>query len=131
MSTGNTCQLALTYAPTALTSGTVTLDYGYTSPAGAFTTGSLNIPYAATTNDNIVATAAPSGQIDAIVGEVNPNLTVTFTTDDARPVTALAVDYRSRGAAAGLGEHGQLLLVRGSCRGNHMSAAAYLCAQCG
>ncbi|MEJ0007056.1 MAG: hypothetical protein WDM77_12015 [Steroidobacteraceae bacterium] len=89
VSTGNACQLALTYAPTVLASGTVTLDYGYTSPAGAFTTGSVNIPYAATTNDNIVATAAPSGQIDAVVGEVNPNLSVTFTTDDARPVTAL------------------------------------------
>jgi hypothetical protein len=69
VSTGNGCQLVLTYAPTALKSGTVQLDYGYVSAAGAFTTGSLNIPYAATTNDNVVATAAPSGPIQAIVGE--------------------------------------------------------------
>jgi len=89
VSTGHGCQLALTYAPTALTSGTVQLDYGYTSPAGAFTTGSLNIPYAATTNDNLVATAAPSGQIDAIVGELTPHVLVTFTTDDTRTATAL------------------------------------------
>ena len=89
VSTGNGCQLALTFAPAALTSGTVQLDYGYMSPAGAFTTGSLNIPYAATTNDNVVGTAAPSGQIDAVVGEVSPSVLVTFTTDDARPATAL------------------------------------------
>ncbi len=89
VSTGNGCQLALSYAPTSLTSGTVQLDYAYMSPAGAFTTGSLDIPYAATTNDNIVATAAPSGQIDAIVGELNPTVLVTFTTDDSRPATAL------------------------------------------
>jgi hypothetical protein len=89
VSTGNGCQLALTFAPTALTSGTVQLDYGYMSPAGAFTTGSLNIPYAATSNDNVVATAAPSGQIDAIVSELNPNVLITFTTDDARQATAL------------------------------------------
>ncbi len=89
VSTGNGCQLALSFAPAALTSGTVQLDYGYMSPAGAFTTGSLNIPYAATTDDNVVGTAAPSGQIDAVVGELSPSVSVTFTTDDARPATAL------------------------------------------
>jgi hypothetical protein len=91
VSTGSSCQLVLNYAPTTLTSGTVQLDYGYTSPAGAFTTGSVNIPYAATTNDNVVATATPSGQINAIVGELTANLAVTFTTDDGRTATALQI----------------------------------------
>jgi hypothetical protein len=89
ISTGNGCQLALSYAPTALTSGTVQLEYGYTGPGGTFTTGFLNVPYAATTNDNLVATAAPSGRIDAIVGELNPEVLVTFTTDDTRTATSL------------------------------------------
>lgn len=89
ISSGNGCQLALSYAPAALTSGTVHLDYGYMSPTGAFTTGSLNIPYAATTNNNVVATAAPSGRIDAIVAELSPSVVVTFTTDDTRTATAL------------------------------------------
>jgi hypothetical protein len=89
VSTGHGCQLLLSYAPATLTAGTVHLDYAYTSPAGAFTTGSLNIPYAATTDDNLVATAAPSGQIDAVVAEITPDILVTFTTDDARPATAL------------------------------------------
>jgi hypothetical protein len=89
ISTGNGCQLALTYAPLALTSGTVQLEYGYTGPGGAFTTGFLNIPYAATTNDNVVPSAAPSGRIDAIVGELDPDVLVTFTTDDGRTATSL------------------------------------------
>jgi hypothetical protein len=89
ISSGNGCQLALTYAPAALTSGTVQLEYGYTSPGGTFTTGFLNIPYAATSNDNVVPTAAPSGRIDAIVSELNPGVLVTFTTDDGRTATSL------------------------------------------
>jgi hypothetical protein len=89
VSTGSGCQLQLTYAPSALTSGTVTLDYGYTSASGTYTTGSVNIPYAATSNDNVIASAAPSGQIAAIVGEVNPAVAITFTTDDARTATDL------------------------------------------
>ena len=89
VNTGHGCQLTLNYAPTSLTRGTVMLDYGYMSPAGTFTTGSVNIPYAATTNDNVVATAAPSGQIAAVVGQPGVTLVVTFTTDDARTATAL------------------------------------------
>lgn len=86
---GGGCQLSLNYSPTALTRGTVTLNYGYTSPAGGFTTGSVNIHYAATTNDNIVASAAPTGEIDAVVGQSSPAIAVSFTTDDARTATAL------------------------------------------
>jgi hypothetical protein len=89
VSVGSGCQLTLTYTPSALTSGTVSLNYAYTSPAGVLTTGSFDIPYAATTDDNVVATAAPSGQIAAIVGEVTPSGAVTFTTDDARTGTQL------------------------------------------
>jgi hypothetical protein len=89
VSKGNACQLQLAYAPTALTGGTVALDYGYMSASGTYTTGFVNIPYAATTNDNVVATAAPSGPIAAIVGEVNPAVAISFTTDDARTATDL------------------------------------------
>jgi hypothetical protein len=89
ISTGSGCQLHLSYAPTTLSSGTVQLEYGYTAASGAFTTGFVNIPYAATTNDNVVATASPIGPIAAIVGETNPNVAVTFTTDDTRTATAL------------------------------------------
>ena len=91
VSTGNGCQLALTYAPTALTSGTLTLNYAYVDDSGTAQTGTFNLPYAATTNDNVVATPSPMGQINAVVGMGAQTVTVVFTTDDGRSATALAV----------------------------------------
>jgi hypothetical protein len=89
VSTGNGCQLHLTYAPTTLASGTLTLNYAYTDAAGTASTGSLNLAYAATTNDNAVATVSPTGQIDAVAPAGTQAVSVTFTTDDGRPATAL------------------------------------------
>ena len=91
VSSGNGCQLTLHYAPTAIESGTLSLTYSYNDAGGTYNVGSLNIPYAATTDDNVVGTATPSGQISAIVGSTSPTVTVTFATDDSRPATALAV----------------------------------------
>jgi hypothetical protein len=89
VSTGNGCQLHLSYTPAALTGGTLILDYAYTDSGGGAKTGSLNLAYAATTNDNAVATAAPTGQINAVAPSGSQAVLVTFTTDDARPATAL------------------------------------------
>jgi hypothetical protein len=89
VSTGNGCQLPLNFAPTALGSGTLTLNYAYTDDAGTAKTGLLDIAYAATTNDNVVGTASPAGQVNAIVGSGTHPTTVTFTTDDGRAATAL------------------------------------------
>jgi hypothetical protein len=89
VSTGNGCQLHLTYAPTALTKGTLSLDYAYTDAASTPKTGSLNVAYAATTNDNAVATPTPTGQINAVAPSGTQAVSVTFTTDDGRPATAL------------------------------------------
>ena len=89
VSTGNGCQLHLTYAPAALASGTLILTYAYTDGGGAASTGTLDVTYAATTDDNAVATASPSGQINAVVGSGAQVVAVTFTTDDGRPATAL------------------------------------------
>lgn len=91
VSGGNGCQLTLTYAPAAIASGTLSLDYSYRDAAGTYNVGSLNLPYAATTNDNVVGTAVPSGQVSAIVGSNTPTVTVTFATDDGRPATALTL----------------------------------------
>jgi hypothetical protein len=89
VSTGNGCQLPLNFAPSALGSGTLTLNYAYTDDAGTAKTGLLNIGYAATTNDNVVGTASPAGQVNAIVGPGTHPTTITFTTDDGRAATAL------------------------------------------
>jgi hypothetical protein len=89
VSTGNGCQLDLTYSPTAAGRGMLTLNYAYNDNAGMAKTGSLNVPYAATTNDNVVATASPTGQINAVVGGGSQAVSVTFTTDDGQPASAL------------------------------------------
>ena len=91
VSSGNGCQLHLTYAPAALTGGTLSLSYSYTDGAGALQSGLVNIAYTATTNDSVVGTAAPSGQINAVVGSGSQTVAVTFTTNDGRPATALVL----------------------------------------
>jgi 6-phosphogluconolactonase (cycloisomerase 2 family) len=91
VSTGNGCQLALMYAPAALTSGTLILAYTYTDAGGVVKDGLLNLKYAATTNDNVVGTASPAGEINAVVGVGTQAVAVSFTTDDGRPATALDV----------------------------------------
>ena len=101
VSTGNGCQLTLNYAPAALTSGTLSLNYSYFDAGGTYNVGSFNVPYAATTNNNVVGTAAPSGQISAIVGDASPTVAVTFTTDDGRPATALDVTTNLASLPAG------------------------------
>jgi hypothetical protein len=92
VSTGNGCQLQLKYAPTTLTAGTLTIGYGYTNDAGTAETGTLDVAYAATTDDNVTGMASPSGQITAVVGSSTAaNVSVTFTTDDERLATALNI----------------------------------------
>lgn len=99
--TGNACQLTLSYAPPALASGTLSFDYGYVDADNTYNVGSFNVNYAATTNDNIVGTVAPSGEIDAVVGQASPTATITFATDDGRPATALEVKTNLASLPAG------------------------------
>ncbi|HXA35501.1 MAG TPA: hypothetical protein VNW26_04140 [Steroidobacteraceae bacterium] len=87
--TGNGCQLQLRYAPAALADGTLVLNYAYTDAAGSPKTGSLNVAYAATTDDNAVATASPMGQINVVAPSGTQAVSVTFTTDDGLEATAL------------------------------------------
>ena len=89
--TGNGCQLRMNYAPRSLDSGFFTLNYVYDDAGGTFKIGSVNIAYAATTDNNVTATASPSGQVNAVVGSGAQNVAVTFTSDDGRPATALAL----------------------------------------
>ncbi len=95
VSTGSGCELHLNYAPTTLTSGTLTLGYAYTDGAGNAQTGVSTFAYAGTTNDNVVGTPSPTGQINAVVsdgtqtGNGTQAVVITFTADDGRPATAL------------------------------------------
>ena len=91
VSTGNACQLSLAYAPTAAGSGTLTFGYSYTDDAGEAKTGSANIPYSATTDDNVVYVQSPGGQVGATVNGAGTAVTITFTTDDGQPATGLTI----------------------------------------
>jgi hypothetical protein len=89
VSTGNGCQLQLSFAPSTLVSGTLVLNFGYTDDAGIAKTGTLNLAYTATTNDSVVATPSPTGQINAVVGAAAQPVVVTFTTNDGLPASQL------------------------------------------
>jgi hypothetical protein len=91
VSTGNGCQLPLTYTPTAPASGTLSLNYSYKDNSAEAKTGTVVIRYSATTNDNIVGTVAPTGQIGGPIGNAAQAVAVTFTTDDGFPATDLSV----------------------------------------
>lgn len=90
VSTGSGCQLALTYAPQVVGGGTLILNYSYTDNEGTAKTGALNLSYASTTNDSVVGTVSPTGQITTTVGG-NTTVTVTFATNDGNPATELAI----------------------------------------
>ncbi len=88
---GSSCQLSLTYAPTAyLASGTLQLNYGYKSNSGAANTGSVSIPYTATTHNTLVIGQSPSGTVSAVVNSAPVPVTLTITTDDLHPATAIS-----------------------------------------
>jgi hypothetical protein len=91
VSTGNGCLLNLTYHPTSAASGTLQLSYSYNSNSGSAKTGSILIPYTATTNNNLVVTQSPSGSISAVVNSGSVPVTLTFTTDDGNPATAITI----------------------------------------
>ncbi len=91
VSTGNSCQLSLAYSPTTRVSGTLQLMYGYNDNSGNAKTGSVSIAYVATTHNNLVATLSPSGSISAVVNSGSVPVTLTFTTDDGNPATAITI----------------------------------------
>ncbi|HTC37965.1 MAG TPA: hypothetical protein VK693_03390, partial [Steroidobacteraceae bacterium] len=47
VSVGATCQVVLTYAPTAAASGTVAFGFNYVNSAGTAKSGTVSIPYSA------------------------------------------------------------------------------------
>jgi hypothetical protein len=91
VNTGNGCQLTLIYSPVEIASGTLQLNYGYNANSGAAKTGSVSIPYTATTHNNLVVTQSPGGSISALVDSGSVPVTLTFTTDDGNPATAITI----------------------------------------
>lgn len=87
---GNGCLLNLSYAPSTVASGAFTLTYTYTNSAGNTAGGSVEIAFAATAANNVVATASPAGQVAGIVDHSRA-VTVTFATDDGNPASGLVL----------------------------------------
>ncbi len=69
--------------------------------AAVNTSGSLTIAYVATPQNNIVAAASPTGQINAVVGGGSQSVIVNFTTDDGGPATALTLTTNLTALPAG------------------------------
>jgi 6-phosphogluconolactonase (cycloisomerase 2 family) len=90
VSTGNGCHLTLTFAPSAVAAGTVTLNYAYKDNSGAAKTGTVTIPYASTSHNNASVAVSPAGQVAVVTGGSQP-VNLTFTSDDGNPITALSV----------------------------------------
>ncbi len=90
VSTGNGCRLALSFDPTAVGSGSVSLPYSYTDNAGSAKTGTVNIPYVGSVHNNAVGVASVSGTLSGAIGN-SQSVTVTFNTDDGNPASSLAV----------------------------------------
>ena len=91
VSTGNSCRLALTFAPATLASGSLQIGYGYVDNAGSPQTGSVSVPYVTLSNDSLVATVAPSGQVIVAPNATPQPLTVTFTSNDGAPISNVAI----------------------------------------
>jgi len=89
VSTGNGCVVNLTFSPTAVGSGTLTLNCVFVDNAGEARTPAvcLTIPYVATPYNNVLGTTSPSGQINAVIGAGSQSVSVNFTTDDGNPAT--------------------------------------------
>jgi 6-phosphogluconolactonase (cycloisomerase 2 family) len=101
VSTGNGCHLTLSFAPTAVGSGTLALNYGYKDNSGTAKTGTVNIPYASTSHNNASVAVSPSGQVAVVAGGSPQPVTVTFTSDDGNAVTALSITSGLTGLPAG------------------------------
>jgi hypothetical protein len=88
---GSGCVLTLTYAPTAISSGTLMLTCVFIDNANTPRTPGpcLTLNFAATAANNVAATPSQAGEMDAVAGAGAQSLNVNFTTDDGTPATAL------------------------------------------
>ena len=83
--------LNLVFAPQGAANGALRLGYVYTDATGVGRTGTLTFAYLSTSENNVTGTASPAGQIVARAPGGNQSVTMTFTTDNGRPASNLAV----------------------------------------
>jgi len=81
----------MSYAPTGVDNGTLTLNYAYLNNADVSKTGSVAIDYRTTTNDNVLAASSPT-TLNAVTGSTSNPVVVVFTTDDGNFASSLSAD---------------------------------------
>jgi hypothetical protein len=67
------------FSPAANVSGALSLSYSYTDGTGAAKSGTVNVPYAATPREAVVAGVSPTGEINAAIAGGTQTVAVTFT----------------------------------------------------
>lgn len=82
----NGCSLTLTYAPTAIAQDTLTLQYQYDSAGADPVSAEIEIAFEATSNNNVVTTVTPVGQVLGVVASGHQSVRATFTSDDGNPI---------------------------------------------
>jgi hypothetical protein len=75
--------------PQAAASGTLMLAYSYNNDAGEAKTGTVSIPYKATTDNSVTGTANPTS-LNVMTGTTTP-ITVTFVTSDQNPASVFTI----------------------------------------
>lgn len=90
VSNGNGCQLTLNFTPAATGSGSITLSYSYTDSASVAKTGTKTVTYAATTQNHVIGTVNPPGEVTGVINGTQP-VSVTFASDDGNAVTGFSV----------------------------------------
>jgi hypothetical protein len=81
----------LSYAPTGVDNGTLTLNYAYVNNADEAKTGSVAIDYRTTTNDNVFAAVNPTS-LSVVTGSGSNPVMVTFATDDGNVASSFSAD---------------------------------------
>jgi hypothetical protein len=89
VSAGTPCALALTYAPTTVGNGTLSIGFSYVNDAGFPGNGTVNITYRANSNDTVGGTSAPNPLV--VAATTTQNVVVTFVTSDGNPASGLSV----------------------------------------
>ena len=104
MSTGTTCQLNLSYTPTGYaTPGTLMVGYSYKDNAGQTKSGTVSIPYRATTNDTIAGTPSQPSLAVIIGSPTTPTpVTITFATSDGNPAIGVPSTSNALTVTSGL-----------------------------
>jgi hypothetical protein len=98
VSTGNSCQLHLSFAPVAFDDGTLALHYSYVDVGGHAKTGTVNVPYLVTSHNSVLGNSG--GTVRVKVG-ASKQAQIIFTTNDGNIATDFSITSNLTALPAG------------------------------